>query len=116
MGVKFGGEEGTFGPLLDAKFHPHRCNDKGIGPSELNFLLTFDQNSEYKCPTGVYPLRDFRKIRSVCTSFQDALGLPVKIWMYLLKGLLSYGGFKFRASGSQPVSYTHLTLPTNREV
>ena len=26
MGVKFGMEEGTFGPLLHAKFHPYRCN------------------------------------------------------------------------------------------
>jgi len=26
MGVKFGTEEGTEGPLLRAKFHPHRCN------------------------------------------------------------------------------------------
>ena len=26
MGVKFGMEEGTEGPLLLAKFHPHRCN------------------------------------------------------------------------------------------
>ena len=26
MGVKFGTEEGTFCPLLRAKFHPHRCN------------------------------------------------------------------------------------------
>ena len=26
MGVKFGVEEGTEGPLLHAKFHPHRCN------------------------------------------------------------------------------------------
>jgi len=25
-GVKFGTEEGTLGPLLRAKFHPHRCN------------------------------------------------------------------------------------------
>jgi len=24
--VKFGMEEGTEGPLLHAKFHPHRCN------------------------------------------------------------------------------------------
>ena len=30
-GVKFGTEEGT-------KFHPHRCNDKGIGPPKLNFF------------------------------------------------------------------------------
>jgi len=26
MAVKFGTEEGTFGALLRAKFHPHRCN------------------------------------------------------------------------------------------
>jgi len=26
MGVKFGTEEETFGPLLRAKFHFHRCN------------------------------------------------------------------------------------------
>jgi len=26
MGVKFGVVEGTFGPLLYAKFHPHWCN------------------------------------------------------------------------------------------
>jgi len=26
MGVKFGMEEGTVGPLLHAKLHPHRCN------------------------------------------------------------------------------------------
>ena len=26
MGVNFGTEEGTLGPLLRAKFHPHRCN------------------------------------------------------------------------------------------
>jgi len=32
MGVKVGMEEGTKGPLLHAKFHPHRCNDKGVGP------------------------------------------------------------------------------------
>ena len=37
MGVKFGMEEGTggdFGPLLHAKFHPRRCNDKGVSPGK----------------------------------------------------------------------------------
>jgi len=64
--VKFGTEEGTEGPLLHAKCHPHRCNDKGEGPPELKFLLRFDQNVEYKRPAGVYPLRDFHKICRVC--------------------------------------------------
>ena len=96
-GGKFGMEEGTEGPLLHAKFHPHRCNDKGVGPPKLKFLLRFDRNLEYKRPSGAYPFRDFHKICSVCTSFPDALG--VKIWLDLLKGLWSYGGFKLRGSG-----------------
>jgi len=84
VGVKFGTEEGNKGPLLHAKFHPHRCNDKGVGPPKLTFLLRFDRNVEYKRPAGAYPLRDFHKICRVCISFQDALG--VIIWLDLLKG------------------------------
>jgi len=60
----------------------------------LEFLLKFDQNVEYKRPTGAYHLRDFHKICIICTSFQDALG--VKHLLDLLKGLWSYGGFKLR--------------------
>ena len=40
------------GHLLHAKFHPHRCNDKGVGPPKLKFLLRFDRNLEYKRPAG----------------------------------------------------------------
>jgi len=87
----------NFARLLHAKFHLHRCNDNGVGPPKLKFLLRFDQNVEYKSPAGAYPLRDFHKICRVCTSFQDALG--VKTWLDLLKGLWSYGGFKLRGSG-----------------
>jgi len=64
MGVKFDTEEGTEGFLLRAKFHPNRCNDG------VKLLLRFDQNVEYKRPTGAYPLRDFHKICRVCTAFQ----------------------------------------------
>ena len=93
MGVKFGTEEGTEGPLLRAKFHPHRCNDKGIGPVKLKFLLIFGQNVEYKRPARAYPLCDFRRI---CTSFQDALA--VKVSLNFLKGLWSY--WRFNLTGS----------------
>ena len=62
-GVKFGTEEG-------AKFHPHRCNHKGVGPQKLKFLLIFDQNVEYKRPAGAYPLRDFHKLCRICTHFR----------------------------------------------
>jgi len=79
------GATSCIGPLLHAKFHPHRCNDKGIGPPKLKFLLRFDQNVEYKRSTGAYPLRDFHKICRVCTPFQVALA--VKISLDLLKEL-----------------------------
>ena len=85
MGVKFG--------------TPNWCNDKGIEPPKIKFLLRFDQNVQYKRPAGVYPLHDFHKICRVCTLFQDVLA--VKISLDLLKGLWSYGGFKFTVSGSQ---------------
>jgi len=98
MGVTFGLEEETEGSLLNAKFHSHRCNDKGVGPQKLKFLLRFDQNVEYKGPTGAYPLCDFHSICRVYTTFQDALS--VKIWLDLLEGLWSYVGFKLRVSGS----------------
>ena len=57
MGVKFGIH--TEGPLLRAKFHPHRCNDEGVRPPKLKFVLRLDRNVEYKRPAGAYPLRDF---------------------------------------------------------
>ena len=90
MGVKFGMEDGTEGPLLHAKVQPLWCNDKGIGPPKLKFLLRFDQNVEYKRPAGAYPLRDFHKICSICTTFPDASA--VKISLDSLKGLWSYMG------------------------
>jgi len=94
MGVKFGTEEGTKRSPPPCQFHPHRCNDKGVGPQKLKFLLGFDQNVEYKRPTGAYPLCDFHKICRVCASFEDALAF--KIWLDLLEALWSYGGFKLR--------------------
>ena len=47
--------EADFEPLLRAKFHPHRCNDKGVGPPKLKFLLRFDRNVKYKRLAGAYP-------------------------------------------------------------
>jgi len=76
---------------LHAKFHPHRCNDKGIGPPKLKFLLRFQQYVEYKRPQGAYHLRDFHNICRVCTTFQDALA--VKISLDLLNGVTELWGF-----------------------
>ena len=83
--------------MARAKFHPHRCNYKGIGIGPLktkNFFLIFEQNVKYKRPPGAYPLRDFHNICRICTSFQDAF-----VSLDLLKGLWSYGGFNLTGSG-----------------
>jgi len=80
--------------LLHATFHPHRCNDKGVGPQKLKFLLRFDQNVEYKRPAGAYPLHDFHKICRVCTTFQDALG--AKFGWICSRACGVMGGFRFR--------------------
>jgi len=85
------------GPSPPCQISPHRCNDKGVGPQKLQFFLRFDQNVEHKHPAGAYPLRDFHKICRVCTPFQNALA--GKVWLNLLEGLWSYGGFKLRGSG-----------------
>ena len=90
------------GPLLRAKFHPHRCNDKGIGPLKLKILLIFGQNVEYIHPAGAYPLCDFHKICRICSTFQDALA--VKVSLNLLKGLWSYGHFNLTGSGYPKIS------------
>jgi len=74
-----------------------------VRSKKLKILLKFYQISEYKCRLAeVYPLRDFHKICRVCSSFQDALA--VKIWMDLLKGLRSNGGFKLRGRISHEFS------------
>ena len=85
------------GPLLHAKFHPHRCKDKGIGPPKLKFLLIFDQNVEYKRPVIIPCTIFFYKICTICTPFKDALA--VKVSLDLLKALWSYGGFNLTESG-----------------
>jgi len=51
MGVKFGMEEGTEGPLLHAKFHPNRCNVSPLrGEKPQNWPLS-------KLNTGRFALR-----------------------------------------------------------
>jgi len=54
-------------PLLHAKFHPHRCNDKGVRRQKQKFLLRFDQNVEYKHPAGAYPLRFSQNLQLLYT-------------------------------------------------
>jgi len=75
------------GPLLRANFHPHQCNDKGVGPQKLKFLLRFDQNVDYKRPQGRIPCAIFTKFTKFCTSFHDALGFFYSAAMLALQAL-----------------------------
>jgi len=55
--VKFGVEEGTFGPLLHAKFHPHRCNVSPLwGKKPQNRPLS-------KLNTGRFALRTMLPVK-----------------------------------------------------
>jgi len=65
-----GTEEGAEVLLLPAKFHPHRCNVKGIGLPKLKCLLGFDQNVGYKRPAGAYPCAIFTKFANVVSLFR----------------------------------------------
>ena len=76
MGVKFDTES-----PLRAKFHPHRFNDKGVGPQKLKFLLRFHQNVEYKRPTEAYPLRDLKKIAEFVPHFRMRYVLKFR-WIF----------------------------------
>jgi len=49
---------------------PHWCNDKGIGPPQLKFLLGFDHNVEYKRHAGAYPLPVFTKFTEFVPRFR----------------------------------------------
>ena len=100
IGVKFGMEEGPSVPSYVPNFIPS-AQRSGYRTPKVKFLVRFDQNVEYKRPTGAYGLRDFYEFCIICNEFQDTLA--VKTWMDLLKGLYTeLGGFKLRVSGSPP--------------
>jgi len=73
-----------------AKFHPHRRNDKGVGPQKLKFLLRFDQNMEYKRPAERIPCATFTKF-AVCTPFQLLKFGCICSRGYGVMGVLSWG-------------------------
>jgi len=59
MGVKFGTEEGTFGPLLRAKFHPHRCSVSPLlGENTQNRPLS-KLNNRHFALRAMLPVNEF---------------------------------------------------------
>ena len=70
MGVKFGMEEGTFGPLLHAKFHSHRCNVSPLrGEKPQNRPLSKRNTGRFALramlPVNMRPVDDFPWLGSV---------------------------------------------------
>ena len=68
----------------------HRCNDKGVGPPKLKFLLRFDRNLEYKRPCAI-----FTKFAEFVPHFRIRWVLKYG-WIWSRD---FYGGFKLRGSG-----------------
>jgi len=75
----------TPGPLLHAKFHPHRCKDKGIAPPKMKLLLGFHQKFGTQTPCSGASLtrfsRNFQNLYLVLEWINS-----YNIWINLLKG------------------------------
>jgi len=61
---------GALGPLLHAKFHPHRCNDNGVGPKNWNFYSDLTKMWNINASQGRIPCAIFDKICRLCTPFR----------------------------------------------
>ena len=58
------------GPLLRAKFHPHRCNGKGVGPQNLNFYSDLTEMWNINAPQGHIPCAIFTKFAEFVPHFR----------------------------------------------
>ena len=110
---------GVDGPLLHAKFHPHRCNDKGIGPLKLKLLRLY-QNSEQNfktlgayrnsnkgyVPAGRVPCAIFTKFKEFVQRFRTRL----KFGWICLRG---YGVMGVLSGGSGFPKFSELPLRRN---
>jgi len=90
--IWYGGGDRRFTP--PCQILPQSVQRLGHRSPETEIFTEIWWKCGIETPRTGYPLRDFHKICRVCTPFQDTLG--VKIWLDLVKGLWSYGGFKFR--------------------
>jgi len=70
MPVKFGKEEGTECPLLRTKFHPHRRNDKGVGPQNLNFYSDLTKMWNINAKHERIPFAIFTKFAEFVSHFR----------------------------------------------
>jgi len=88
MGVKFGTEEGT-------KFHPHRCNDKGVGPQNWNFYSDLTEIWNINAQQGRIPCAILTKFAEFVPRFRMRWVLKFG-WIfsrgYGVMEVLSWGG------------------------
>jgi len=85
----------TKGPLLRAKFHPHRCNDKGVGPKNWNFYSDLTKMWNINAPQGHIPCAIFTQFAEFVPHFRMRWLLKFG-WIcsrgYGVMGVLSWGG------------------------
>ena len=96
-GVKIGMEKWTL-----------RATIRVYDPRNWTFYCDFTKSRNINAPQERILCAIFTKFAAFVPLLQDAL--TVKIWMDLLKGLRSYGGFKLRVSSSPKFS-----APPSRE-
>ena len=81
-GVKFGTKEGTFGPLLHAKFHPHRCNVSPLqGEKPQNRPLSKLNTGRFALRTMLPVITDYSsKSPSNLTGWTNNKGYRPLVW------------------------------------
>ena len=66
MAVKFGMEEGT-----PCQISPHRFNDKGVRPQQLNFYSDLTKMWNINAPQGRIPFAIFTKFAEFVPHFRS---------------------------------------------
>jgi len=61
---------GDRSPLLRAKFHPHRCNDEGVGPQNRNFYSDLTEMWNINAQQGRIPCAIFTKLAEFVPHFR----------------------------------------------
>ena len=89
--VKFGTEQGTFGPLLRAKFHPHRWNVSPLrGEKPQNWPLSKLNTGRFAF-RAMLPVKMPKKCRSTGTVHTSAkarltsiaIRIRIRIWIHI---------------------------------
>ena len=113
--ARLGGFEESFGSYLEDVDLGLRCVNEGLGGVWIPDALAWHQGSATfgRWDARVVRLTSRNQVRLICRHYDRALFRSCL--RAIMTGQLLWGLVALR-HGAGPVSYTHLTLPTNREV